>query len=234
MKTFIKDFLTYSRREKRGVVILIVIFIITLVFRLYVPQISATETTADFSIFENEIDEFKAALQRAGDSIDSVKKQQSLINSKRYPQYLHSSSGNHKQISPSDTMIIDLNDCDTLDLQILRGIGPYFARNIVNYRRLLGGYVSKTQLLEVYGMDSAKYAGISDRIRISQGGIEKLDLNSDHYKTFLRHPYFEFYLVKEIFRYRGKHGFDSVSQVLELEVVNQNLFRKIEPYLTVE
>jgi DNA uptake protein ComE-like DNA-binding protein len=233
MKTFIKDFLTYSRSEKRGVVALLVIFIVLFAVRLYSPAVVTDDHPADFSGYDKETTEFMTALRRAGDSLDSLKKVKISSYTKEYPENGNSFSWAREKVSPSDTMVIDLNGCDTLDLQVLRGIGPYFARNIVNYRELLGGFVSKSQLLEVYGMDSARYSGIIDRISISKGDIKKLDLNKDPFKTFLRHPYFEFYLVKEIFRYRSKYGFDSVTQVQELEVMNERLYRKIKPYIKV-
>ena len=46
---------------------------------------------------------------------------------------------------------VELNSADSVTLQLLHGIGPAYARRIVNYRDRLGGFVSTTQLLEVYG-----------------------------------------------------------------------------------
>lgn len=41
------------------------------------------------------------------------------------------------QSNKKDT-ILELNTCDTTELQMIRGIGPHFARKIVNYRQSLG------------------------------------------------------------------------------------------------
>ena len=52
---------------------------------------------------------------------------------------------------------IDLNTADTTLLKRIPGIGSSFARRIVKYRDLLGGYYVVEQLQEVYGMDRERY-----------------------------------------------------------------------------
>ncbi len=49
--------------------------------------------------------------------------------------------------------LVDLNTADSVTLLSLYGIGPSFAKRIMKYRNLLGGFYNKTQLLEVYGFD---------------------------------------------------------------------------------
>lgn len=55
---------------------------------------------------------------------------------------------------------IDLNSADTTLLKRVPGIGSSFARRIVKYRDLLGGYYVVEQLQEVYGMDRERYDAI--------------------------------------------------------------------------
>ena len=55
---------------------------------------------------------------------------------------------------------IDLNTADTTLLKRVPGIGSSFARRIVKYRELLGGYYVVEQLQEVYGMDRERYDAI--------------------------------------------------------------------------
>ncbi len=56
-----------------------------------------------------------------------------------------------KPLSQKQEMI-DINTVDSNTLILLPGIGPVFARRIIQYRMLLKGYVSKTQFKEVYGL----------------------------------------------------------------------------------
>ena len=50
-----------------------------------------------------------------------------------------------------NSIIIELNNADTLSLTQIIGIGPSFAKRICSYRDKLGGYLYKEQLKEVYG-----------------------------------------------------------------------------------
>ena len=61
-----------------------------------------------------------------------------------------------------------------------------------------------------------------------------MDLNKVEFKVMLKHPYFEYYLVKAIFGYRDKiKAFDSIQQLRNIEAIYPELYEKIEPYLEV-
>ena len=49
-------------------------------------------------------------------------------------------------------VVIDINFADSIILTDLPGIGPVFAKRIIQYRKLLQGYVSKDQYKEIYGL----------------------------------------------------------------------------------
>lgn len=200
--------------------------------RLYLPGMVSGGRINDYSQFKHEIELFRSALARAHDSADSAR--QASVHKKEIKYHIHRKESTPQSYSGmADTMTFDLNECDTLDLQVLRGIGPYFAGNIIKYREILGGYARKDQLLEVYGMDSSRYEAIAGRVRVSPGNVRQFDLNSASFKSLLKHPYLEFYVVKEIFRYRDKKPFDSVGELRQIELIDEGLYRKISPYLTV-
>jgi len=48
----------------------------------------------------------------------------------------------------------NLNHATKLDLIRVKGIGDYYATRIIKFRDKLGGYYSRNQLYEVYGLDS--------------------------------------------------------------------------------
>ena len=62
----------------------------------------------------------------------------------------------------------DINRADSATLDALPGIGPYFARKIIEYRQRLGGYSYKEQLLDIYNFDQEKYNALSDLISCSK------------------------------------------------------------------
>ena len=112
---------------------------------------------------------------------------------------------------PSDRKIrssefLKINSADTTELKSLPGIGSFFAKNIVDYRNKLGGFINKQQLLEVYGLDSSRFEIISPCIILDSIEIQKIKVNHDDFKTILRHPYIEYEDVKKIVNYRETKG----------------------------
>jgi competence ComEA-like helix-hairpin-helix protein len=101
---------------------------------------------------------------------------------------------------------LKINSADTTELKSLPGIGSFFAKNIVDYRNKLGGFINKQQLLEVYGLDSSRFEIISPYIILDSIEIQKVKVNHDDFKTILRHPYIEYEDVKKIVNYRETKG----------------------------
>ena len=80
---------------------------------------------------------------------------------------------------------IDLNTADTTLLKRVPGIGSSFARRIVKYRDLLGGYYVVEQLQEVYGMDRERYDAIYPYFTVGTA-VRSLTLTID---SISYHPY---------------------------------------------
>ena len=132
-----------------------------------------------------------------------------------------------------EPLMFDLNDADSTDLVQLYNIGPTFARRIIRYRTLLGGYVDKGQLMEVYGMDSARFNDITPHLYITPNSVATLDLNSASIDQLKRHPYLDYYQAKAIVRLRETSGpYDDIHEILEIPIIDQQTFTHIEPYLT--
>jgi len=135
--------------------------------------------------------------------------------------------------SPSSG-IIELNRADTTDLLPLQGIGPVLARRILKYRNILGGFVVKEQLVEVYGISADIFKKISTVIEVDSTLIKKLDLNQSDYSSFIRHPYFNQELTIAILNYRKEQGsFKSVSEIISEGIATNEEFIKILPYVSV-
>ena len=95
-----------------------------------------------------------------------------------------------------------LNTADTTVLKTVPGIGPYFARKIVQYGERLGGYVSVDQLDEIedFPLESKRYLVIQNA-KPRQLNINQLSLNE-----LKRHPYINYYQARAIMDYRRLHG----------------------------
>ncbi len=131
--------------------------------------------------------------------------------------------------------MVEINGADTAGLQNLKGIGASYAGRIIKYRNLLGGFYRKEQLLEVFGMDTARFAGFAGQVEINPELIKRKNLNTVEFKELLRHPYLEYYLVKSIFDYKSKNGkFGSVDELRKVNLIYKELYEKISPYLFVD
>lgn len=138
-----------------------------------------------------------------------------------------------RAMPPAQTLLIELNATDSIELQELRGIGPVFASRIVRFRDLLGGFHHKQQLLEVYGMDPERYKQIEKHIYADSSKVVKIDINRADYATLSKHPWIRARQARLIINYRQQHGpYRKPEDLLGIDLINEEFLRKIVPYLT--
>lgn len=132
--------------------------------------------------------------------------------------------------------IVELNLADTTMLKQVRGIGTVFARRIVSYRNVLGGYSSVEQLKEVWGMTDETYEKISPFLSIDEKQITKIDVNRASIEKLRKHPYIKsFQRAKAIYEYRRKkEKLNNINQLKHLEEFTAKDWKKLEPYLSFE
>jgi len=124
---------------------------------------------------------------------------------------------------------IELNSVDSLTLIELNGIGPAFAKRILKYRSILGGYVAVEQLREVYGFNDELYEKVKNAFKVDASLIKKIDLNKDDFKLINKHPYLSYELTKAVFDQRKK---GSITAVNLKEIINDDaVYKKLLPYL---
>jgi len=130
---------------------------------------------------------------------------------------------------------INLNRADSVALLDLPGIGPVFASRIVRYRKLLGGFYTLDQLLDVYGMDTVRYQQIKPYLFAQAQDVEKIALNEATVADLGKHPYIRYKYAQRIVRYREQHGpFKSLDDLLDIVLIDAVYLRKIAPYLTID
>ena len=133
---------------------------------------------------------------------------------------------------PKRALSFELNTADSLDLVQLYNIGPVVARRILKYRSLLGGYVRREQLREVYGIDSARYNDIAPHLTVDPSRITPIDINTADIDRLKRHPYLDYYQAKAIIRLREERGaYAGVRDILNIPIIDSETFTRIEPYL---
>ena len=132
-----------------------------------------------------------------------------------------------------EVLVLDLNACDSLDLQQIRGIGKVRAARIYKYGKRLGGYVAVEQLKEVYGIDNELFEQIKGHFKVGKTDIRKININSDEIKQLTSHPYIDFQLAKALIRFRKDYGknFQSAEEIRYIHFLSEQEAEKLIPYL---
>jgi len=229
----IKEYLSFNRKEQRGLFVLISILTGLIIADVFISEV-LPQKPVDFSDFEKEITAFEKEINRM-DSLGKLEKQKKYQN--KYTGSFNSKFDSIKGYkSPvKEIFTIELSTADTFELQRLRGIGSSFAKRIVKYRERLGGYREKSQLLEIFGMDTERYNEIKDHLTVNPDSIHKINLNSVTFKELLSHPYFPFEVTKNIMIYRKDHKkFLGIEELLKIKNINDSIYRKIKPYVRIQ
>lgn len=130
---------------------------------------------------------------------------------------------------------IEINSTDSAGWTSLKGIGPYFAGKICNYRKMLGGFYKIEQLKEVYNFKEETYDKIKGELRVDTGLVKKININFSDVTELKRHPYCRYENAKKIVDNRSLKGnYSSVNQLLKDSVLRAEVYYKLEPYLTIE
>lgn len=92
-----------------------------------------------------------------------------------------------------DIPLIDLNLADSSEFDSLPGIGGWFAARMVEYRKALGGYSHKEQLMEIYRFTEDKYKALEDLVTVSAGNVRPYPLWTLPADSLRLHPYIRNY-----------------------------------------
>ncbi|MGB0165457.1 MAG: helix-hairpin-helix domain-containing protein, partial [Luteibaculum sp.] len=110
----------------------------------------------------------------------------------------------------------DINTADTAAFMQISGIGSTYAKRIIAFREKLGGFHSKTQLFEVWGLDSALVKSNWNLFQIGNKALRKLNINSMTAKELAKHPYLNWKQAKSIVALREQHGpFEEPKDILK-------------------
>jgi competence ComEA-like helix-hairpin-helix protein len=126
---------------------------------------------------------------------------------------------------------LDINQADTNDWKKLPGIGPKISSRIVNFRNKLGGFYSVEQVAETFGLPDSSFRQIKHFLICNTTGIQKLYINTSP----LVHPYLPKTIANHIVQYRLQHGkYQNANDLQKLFLIDEHLFRKLLPYISVE
>lgn len=137
--------------------------------------------------------------------------------------------------APRTIKVIELNTADSVSLESLNGVGPAFASRIIKYRSRLGGFHTKEQLKEVYGIDSTVYRKLENQITVNQSSVQPVSINTATFEVLKKHPYLSYKQINAIIQYRKQHGFyKNLADLKKIIILNDELISKMAPYLSFE
>lgn len=135
-----------------------------------------------------------------------------------------------QKLSGDETM--DINIADSAQLCRIPGIGPYFSRKIVQYRKRLGGFVSTDQLLQIenFPADALAWMEVGDT-----ASLKKLAINSLTTRKLMKHPYMGYYRASEIADYRRIYGpIKSIDVLKGMSHFSEEDIARLAPYLSFD
>jgi competence ComEA-like helix-hairpin-helix protein len=248
-----KNFFYFSKRERRGIVVLIV-FIAGIFLGKYLftprPLPPVEELETEVIQKENPAEMYSNENRPASsysypfpkqEPYKPYRKRDDQPEKRTYYQPLEKTPEPPKQNNypmlekMREGMVIDINSSDTTGLMKIPGIGPSFAKRIVGYRNILGGFYRIEQLQEVYGMYEELYAKITPYMTINSDSMRLITANSASVEKLKSHPYINFYQAKAIVEMRKKKGkLENINELSLMEEFTNDDLERIRPYLNFE
>ena len=137
-----------------------------------------------------------------------------------------------KKFAPSPAVNIDINKSTMEDWTKLNGIGPGYAKRIVNFRDKLGGFCNVEQVKETFGLPDSTFQKIKTQLTVSPI-LKKINVNTATVEEFKSHPYLKWNQVNIITNYRAQHNgkIADLEELKKIQGIPADVIEKIKPYL---
>lgn len=216
----IKDYFAFTRGEKRGTVVLLLI-IVALIVANFSVDLFKSEHQTDFSEFETAINEFEKEINTK----DNPSKKVSLV--------IQLFEFNPNNISDDDWKILGFKD--------------WQIKTINNYKSKGGTWKTKTDVSKIYGLEEFHFEQLRPFILLPDK-FEKKDKSYSKKET-VKIEYFKFdpntiskeewkrlgfkdWQIKTIFNYKSKGGsWKSKADVKKIYGLDESDYYKLEPYI---
>lgn len=219
-----KEYFSLTSHERNGFFVLLILTVVLLgVFK--VRQLRYEPEYVDLSALQDSV-------QRFYDS-PIVEKSSTKFYKNNYENRKESyfsykdKNATVKKVKP--LVVVEINGASIRELQEIRGIGEFYAKNIVKERERIGGFTDVAQLLSVYGMTNEKLQEIKGQIRIDTAlCLSKVLLNSADSSQLVEVYAISPFLAGRIVRYRERlGGFYDSRQLLDVFGVDEDRYQSI-------
>lgn len=242
---FFKDYFSFTKKERKGIVSIVVIILILIVLPFFFPYF-IKEEKVDHSQFANEIAQLRS------DSID--KKSFSKNGNQYYNDYTPSDKKNYP-VKNAELFFFDPNT-SSVDEWIRLGVREKTAATIQKYISKGGKFYKPEDIKKIWGLSTKDAERLIPYVSIksakkeyphyeqkeypeksnyaTRNAIQKVDINLADTTQYISLPGIGSKLSKRIIAFREKlGGFYSIDQVAETYLLPDSTFQKIKPYLVL-
>lgn len=224
-----KEWLKLNKEDQKVLLIIMVLYALLVAFMWINKEKTILRSSTAESSQASPIDYYVGEQQGAGaeSSADAITLERDTlpIKTTRYPGPPTKMRDYTPKLAEGATL--DLNNADTLLLQRVPSIGASFARRIVKYRDILGGYYCVEQLQEVYGMDRERYDKIAPYFVIRKR-LRKLSLSAD---SIPKHPYISYKHRKALAQILVENPPLSWEKIMSVGQFSKDDSLRLAPYL---
>jgi len=237
-----KDFFYFSRGQRLGIVLLMLLIALSIVINAFLPRFYPKEENKD-PAFLNEVSEFRKSLVVR----DSLRK---LAWDEKYKYRYSQKMFSYNKNTEAYTLFgFNPNEIDSSQFVRL-GLKPFITHNILKFRAKGGVFRTKSAFAKVYGITPEKYKELEPYIQLpeiveykkdsvkpaneSKWANLKVELNSADTTELMQVKGIGRFYAKSIIRFRQQTGgFVSVDQLSELYGMTEQNFEKIKSFCTV-
>jgi competence protein ComEA len=227
MKKLLRDLLTFSTLEKKGLVLLIMMLFVITGLNYYLANHTPRIPPREFTRLEHELLLFERQLTRNTD--DSLR-------TTDWPAAL--------QEGLAEDFFFDPNTATATELRRL-GLSSVQTRTLLSYRKHGGRFYKSEDLRKIYGLESQLLVRLEPLVRInapqpltpnrSAPSITTVNINAGDSADFERLPGIGPVLARRITRYRALlGGFYTTVQLKEVYGISDSLYNALLPRLTAD
>jgi len=253
---FIKDYLTFTRKERIGILTVVSVILLT----LFLPDIlSNTARNRPIKMDTTWMEAVKRSEIKVQDSLDDNYQKNDNENAYAYQYDKRKSSYNKTDITKGELFYFDPNTITGSEWKRL-GIREKIIKTIENYRNKGGRFYKPEDLQRIYGLRDDEYERLKPYIKIESNAPKTneafvspepkdeiqpsktygarysiIDVNTSDTTAFISLPGIGSKLAARIITFREKlGGFYSVEQIGETYGLPDSTFQKIRQWLKLD
>ncbi|WP_455623546.1 ComEA family DNA-binding protein [Parabacteroides sp.] len=211
-----RDLLYFSKGERQALTLLLSLIAMAWI-AIILTDFSRTKVLPDKPVTDNMKQDTSLPIAPNGNPPNPTRKENKFHSKENEVSSERKSKRIRKEFEPRPARypktdkfpagpLVELNSAATTALQHVPGLGSVFAKRIIKYRELLGGFYSVEQLGEVYGIDEERYESMKSWFSVELSAISQLPVNQLSVKELASHPYVSYKQARVIERQVRKKG----------------------------